>query len=221
MSGSSPDRRPLSACQAADRLGRRSSGSCWTPCAATSPCSHRTPRSNACGKSPPRCWRTRPQSSHTPLAPGARSQQSATSPRPTIGTCPAPAHPHETSKRRSLSAGNRFQAKRRTEWGVLDGFASATTPGIARTDSAGICRLLNIPRRGRESAAVRTLRAAAGGFLDRGPGGGIGGSPCAYVLPPSSETAAAIRHAAMAKSKAAARPPCRAARSPPAGWRTP
>ena len=33
-----------------------------------------------------------------------------------------------------------------------------------------------------------------------------GGSPYAYVLPRSSETAAAIRHAAMAKSKAAARP---------------
>src|SRR4029077_13907171 len=64
-----------------------------------------------------------------------------------------------------------------------------------------------LPARGRrESAAVRTLRAAAGGFLHCGTGGGIGGEPCTYVLPRSSETAAAIRHAAMAKPKAAARP---------------
>jgi hypothetical protein len=68
-----------------------------------------------------------------------------------------------------------------------------------------LCEVAPCPgRAGRESAAVRTLRAAAGGFLRSGPGR-AGGSPYACVLPRSSETTAATRQAAMAKPKAAAR----------------
>src|SRR2546421_4092962 len=72
------------------------SGPCWTPCSATSPCSPAPTRSNACGRSPPRCWSIRPRSSPTLPAHGARSQHSTTSPLLTTGTCRAAAHHHET-----------------------------------------------------------------------------------------------------------------------------
>src|SRR5258708_1282733 len=87
-------------------VSRATSGSSWTPCPVTSPCSHRTSRWNGCGRSRNRCWRTRPRSSRTPLAHGARSHHSTASPRRTSGICHAAAH-----QRKSLLPARRVHGR--------------------------------------------------------------------------------------------------------------